>query len=95
MENKIYIVLGLFSPTVIVQNPNVRSYFSQKVISTTGFTSVISREIFEMICKFLHRKEYESLPTYQASTKVFKIYPVTCHFNKKFQFLYQPTKHSQ
>jgi hypothetical protein len=95
MQNEIYIALGLFLLTGIVQNPTVRSYFSKKITSSPGFASLIIRQRFELICKFLHCREHESLSTYQAPPKVFKIYPVTCHLNKNFQTLYQSTKHSQ
>jgi len=46
----------------IVQKPTARSYFSKRrVISTPGFADVISKEL---ICKFLHFIDNESLPTY-------------------------------
>jgi hypothetical protein len=48
--NEIYIVLGLYLLMGIVQKPTVRSYFStRRVISTPGFSDVISRERFEII----------------------------------------------
>ena len=53
---------------------------------------MISRERFELICKFLHFIDNESLPTYQGPPKLFKIYPVICHLNKKFQTLYLPNQ---
>lgn len=61
-------------------------------ISTPGFAGVISRERFELICKMLHFIDNESLPTYQGPPKLFKIYPVICHLNKKFQSLYLPNQ---
>ena len=51
---------------------------------------MISRERFELICNFLHFIDNESLPAYQVPPKLFKIYPVICHLNKKFQTLYLP-----
>ena len=75
----------------IVQKPIASSYFSKRrVISAPGFADVISRERFELICKFLHFIENESLPTYQGPPILFKIYPVICHLNIKFQTLYLP-----
>jgi len=72
----------------IVQKPSVRSYFSKsRGISTLGFADVISRERFELICKFLHFIDNESFPTYQGPPRLFKTYPVLCHLNLKFQTL--------
>jgi len=52
-ESEIYTVLGLFLLMGIVQKPTARSYFlKRRVISTTGFADVISRERIELICKF-------------------------------------------
>ena len=90
-SNEIYTVLGLFLLMGIVQKPTVRSYFSKKkIISTPSFSEVISRERFELICKFLHFVDNESFVTYQGPSKLFKIFPVLCHLNSKFQTLYLP-----
>ena len=92
-ESKIYTILVLFLLLGIVQKPTARSYFSKRrVISTPGFADVISRERFELICKFLHFIDNESLPTYQGPPILFKIYPVICHLNIKFQTLYLPNQ---
>jgi len=75
----------------IVPKPTVKSHSSKRrVISNRGFADVISRERFELICKFLHFIDNESLPTYQGPPILFKIYPVICHLNIKFQTLYLP-----
>jgi len=88
-ESEIYAVLGLFLLMGIVQKPSVRSYFfKSRVISTPVFADVISRQRFELICKFLHFIDIEGLPTYQGPLRLFKIYPVICHLNIKFQTLY-------
>jgi len=77
----------------IVQKPTVRSYLSKsRVISTSGFADVISREGFELIYKFLHFIDSESLPAYQGPPRLFKIFPVICHLNIKFQTLYLPNQ---
>ena len=79
----------------IVQKPTARSYFLKRgVISTPGFADVISRGSFELICKFLHFIDNESLPTYQGPPILFKIYPVISHLNIKFQTLYLPNKNT-
>ena len=67
-------------------------FLKRRVISTPGFADVISRERFELICKFLHFIDNESLPTYQGPPILFKIYCVICHLNIKFQTLYLPNQ---
>ena len=52
-----------------------------------AFASVITGEIFELICTYLHFTGTESVPTYQGPNKFFKIYPSLCHLNRKFQSL--------
>ena len=91
-ESEIYTVLGLFLLLGIVQKPTARSYFSKRRLITPGFADVISRERFELICKFLHFVDNESLLTYRGPPKLFKIYPVICHLNIKFQTLYLPNQ---
>ena len=77
----------------IVQKPAARSYFSKRrVISTPEFADVISRERVELICKFLHFIDNESLPAYQGPPVLLKICPVICHLNIKFQTLYIPNQ---
>ena len=77
----------------IAQKPTARSYFSKRrVIPTPGFADVISRERFELISKFLHFIDNESLPTYQGPPILFKIYCVMCHLNIKCQTLYLPNQ---
>jgi hypothetical protein len=90
-ENEIYTVLGMFLLMGIVQKPTLRSYFSiKRVISTPGFADIMSRDRFELICKFLHFIDNDSLQTYEGPPKLFKIYPILCHLNSKFQSLYLP-----
>jgi len=84
--------LGLLLLMDIVQKPTARSYFSKRrVISTPD---VISRERFELICKFWHFIDIESLPTNQGPPILFKIYPVICYFNIKLQTLYLPNQNT-
>ena len=92
-RKEIYTALGLFLLMSIVQKPSARSYFSKRrVISTSEFAAVISRDRFELICKFLHFIDNESLPTYQGPPILFKIYPVIYHLNVKFQTPYLPNQ---
>jgi len=92
-ESEIYTFLGLFLLMGIMQKPTARSYFSERrVISTPGFADVIIIERFVLICKFLHFIGNESLPTYQGSPILFKIYPLLCHMNINFQTLYLPNQ---
>ena len=88
IESEIYTVLEKFLLMGIVQKPTARLYFpKRRVISTSGFAAVISSERFELICNFLHFIVNESLPTYKGPTILFKIYPVICRLNIKFQTL--------
>jgi hypothetical protein len=59
----------------IVQKPTARTYFSKKrVIAPPGFVDVICRERFELICKFFHFIDNESLRTYQGPPKLYGKY---------------------
>ena len=89
-ESEIYTVLGLFLLMGIVQKPTARSYFSKRRVITPEFADLISRGRYELICKFLHFIDNESLPTYQGPPILFKIYPVICYLNIKFQTLCLP-----
>jgi hypothetical protein len=54
-DNEMYVVLGLFMLTGIIQKPTTRLCFSKRrVLQTPGFNDVITRERFELICSFLH-----------------------------------------
>jgi len=92
-ESKIYTVLGLFLLMGLVWKLTARSYFlKRRVISTPVFADIISRERFELICKFLHFIDIVSLTKYQGPLILFKIYPLICHLNIKFQTLYLPNQ---
>ena len=90
-----FTILGLFLLMGIVQKPTARSYVSKRrVISTPGFADVISRERFELICKFFNFIDNERLSTYQGPPIFFKIYPVICLLNTKSQTLYLPNQNT-
>jgi hypothetical protein len=92
-DGEIYVVLGLFMLMGIVQKPTLRSYFTTKrVISTPGFRDVITRDRFELICRFLHFIDSETISTFEGPQKLFKIFPVTLHLNSKLQELYLPNQ---
>jgi hypothetical protein len=77
----------------IIQKPTLRSYFTiKRVISTPGFRDIMTRERLEIICKFLHFSDNESVSNFQGPEKLFKIFPVILHLNNKFQELYLPNK---
>ena len=48
----------------------------ERKISAMAFATVITGEIFELICTYLHFRCTSSLPTYQGPSKFFKIYPL-------------------
>lgn len=92
-EDKIYNILGLFLLMWILQKPATRMYFTRKgVISTPGFPDIICRDMFELICKFLDFVDDESKPRYHGPPKLFSIYPILSHFNRKFQTLNLPNQ---
>ncbi|PNF32813.1 hypothetical protein B7P43_G04498 [Cryptotermes secundus] len=92
-KGEIYVVLGLFMLMGIVQKPTLQSYFTTKrVISTPGFRDIITRDRLELICKFLHFANNENISTFEGPKKLFKIYPVIFHLNKKFQELCLPNQ---
>ncbi|PNF24933.1 hypothetical protein B7P43_G09365 [Cryptotermes secundus] len=92
-EGEIYVVLGLFMLMGIVQKPTLQSYFTtEKVISTPGFTDIITQDRLELICKYLHFANNENISTFEGPKKLFKIYPVIFHLNKKFQELCLPNQ---
>ena len=82
-------MLGQFILMNIALKPTIRSCFSKsKVISTPGFSVAISRDRILIIFRFLHIIDNESLPIYDEPQKLFKIYPLLCHLNSKFQEFY-------
>jgi hypothetical protein len=88
-EGEIYVVLGLFLLMGIIQKPTLRSYFTTKrVISTPGFGDIITRDRLELICKFLHFANNETINSFRGQKKLFKIFPVISHVNNKFEELY-------
>jgi hypothetical protein len=92
-EEELYIVLDLFMPMGIIQKPTLRTYFiTRRVISTPGFGGVITRDRFELICKFLHFTDDESFNYFQGPNKLFKIFPVMSHLCNGFQEKYLPNQ---
>jgi hypothetical protein len=92
-EGEIYVVLGLFTLMGIVQKPILHSYFTTKrVISTSGFRDIITQDRFQLVCKFLYFADNETISTFEGPQKLFKIFPVISHLNKKFQELYLPNR---
>jgi hypothetical protein len=64
-EEEIYVLLGLFTPMGIIQKPTLRSYFTTKrVISTQRFGDITTQDILELICKFLHFANNETISNF-------------------------------
>jgi hypothetical protein len=54
-NNEIYVVLGFYMLTGIIQKPTTRLYFSKRrIVQTPGFGDIITRGRLELICRFLH-----------------------------------------
>jgi hypothetical protein len=93
IEGEIYVLVGLFMLMSITQKPTLRSYFTTKgVISTPGFGDIVTRDRLELICKFLHFVNNETISSFQGPKKLLKIFPVISHLNKKSQELYLPNQ---
>ncbi|PNF14286.1 hypothetical protein B7P43_G07092, partial [Cryptotermes secundus] len=89
--NEMYVVLALFLLMGIVNKPTLNSYFSTKrLLYTPAFPDVISRDRFQLICKFLHFNDNTKKDNYLGPTRLFKIFPVIQHLNEKFQTLFYP-----
>jgi hypothetical protein len=66
--------------------------YHQKLISTPGFRDIMTQERLEIICKFLHFTDNESISNFEGPQKLFKIFPVISYLNNKFQDLYLPNQ---
>jgi hypothetical protein len=90
-KGEVYVVLGLSTLMGNIQKPTLRSYFTtKKVISTPGFRDITTRDRLELITKFLLFADKKTISTFEGPGKLFKIYPLISHLNKKFQELYLP-----
>jgi hypothetical protein len=70
-EGEVYVVLGLFMLMGIIQKPTLRSYFTtERVISTPGFRDIITRDRLELISKFLHFADNETISTFEGPGKL-------------------------
>jgi uncharacterized membrane protein len=57
-ENLIYVVLGLYLLTGVIQQPTLRAYIPRKkILSTSEFGDVVSSDRLELMTKFLHFTE--------------------------------------
>jgi hypothetical protein len=54
-------------------------------LATPVFGCVMSMNLFELICKFVHFNNHESKDTYLSPPKLFKICPVMSYLIRKFQ----------
>jgi hypothetical protein len=76
-------VLSLFTLMNVIHKPTPQQYISiKRVLSMPGISNVITREISELTCKFIHLHN-EKKETYHGQPRLLKIYPVIFHLNKK------------
>jgi hypothetical protein len=59
-----------------------------KTKGSENTSDVITRERFELICRFLHFSDNESKSVYTGSSELFKISPILSYLNSKFKNLY-------
>jgi hypothetical protein len=89
--NEMYVVIALFLLMGIISKPTLNSYFSPKrLLYTPAFPDVISRDRFQLICKFLHFNDNSKKDNYLGPARLFKIFPVIQHLNERFQSLFYP-----
>jgi hypothetical protein len=67
-------------------------FHHKRVISTPGFGDIITRHRLELICKFLHFANKETINSFRGPKKLFKNFPVISHRNNKIQELYLPNR---
>ncbi|KAG8224460.1 hypothetical protein J437_LFUL003183 [Ladona fulva] len=92
-ENEIYVLFGLYVLMGIVRKPTIKLYFSKKrVISTPGFSDMMSRERFELLNRYLHFVDNERRADFDGPTKLFKIFPILSRLNRNFQSQYIPDR---
>ena len=60
------------------------------LLYTPFFAETLPLERLEAIMRFLHFSDNSKQNEYQGPSKLFKIYPVIEHLNRKFQILYLP-----
>jgi hypothetical protein len=91
--DKMYVVTGLFLLIGTINKPTIRSCSTtRRILSTPGFGNMMSRDRFKAISKFLHFADNISSENYDGSCRLFNIFPITLHLNKKFQNLYIPAQ---
>lgn len=91
--DEIYVVIAIFMLMGIVQKPTIRSYFTRNAtIITPIFSSVISLDRFELICRFLHFVNNEKRNEYTGPKKLFKIHPILPLLKERFQRFYLPER---
>ena len=75
----------------IINKPTLYSYFStRRILSTSAFSDIISRDRFQFICKFLHFNDKNMKRQYNGPAKLFKIFPGIQHLNNRFQSFFYP-----
>ena len=96
MKPKMKLIVLNYSKCFLMTNWWNRShqyviYFSKNfILATPIFGSITSMDWFESICNFMHFNINDHVGAYQGPSKLFKIYPVLSHLNKKFHSLYLP-----
>lgn len=87
---ELYIVLGMMLLMGIVQKPSLRAYYSKNpLLDSPIFPATMSLERLEQILKYLHFCDSTKLSTFIGPKKLFKIFYVIEHLNKKFKDAYE------
>jgi hypothetical protein len=92
-SDKIYVVLGLTMLMDIVQKPTLKLYFSTNAfIETLIFPHTMTSDRFELIMKFLHFVDDNTVDTYTGRNKIFKVRSLLEILRKHFQSTYLPAQ---
>ncbi|PNF23367.1 hypothetical protein B7P43_G13170 [Cryptotermes secundus] len=92
-SNDVRVYLYLLMMMGIIQNPNLRMYFSRKHMLETPFLpNVMSGERFSLLTRFLHFVDHTNKEIAKRDPKLYKILPVSEYLRKKFQKVYIPGK---
>lgn len=92
-EKEMWQFLALLFLTGIIKKPKLNMYWSTNAMfATPFFNTVMSRDRFLLICKFLHFNDNDTRPP-NDNDRLYKVRPVYDYFVKKFKSIYIPTEH--
>jgi hypothetical protein len=92
-EGEIYVLLGLYNYGHHLEVYSEVIFHHEKgIISTPGFGDIVTKYRLELICKFLHFIDSETVNYFQGPKKLLNIFTVILCQNKSFQELCFPNQ---